>query len=370
MPASSSGLCQHVQQSEHELLSASSSTDHHPPSDALAAGFTSGRQSSRHDSAQPDDATAISLTDAAQTTASQSMSSREAELEGKLGELTRRLTTAEQAAGHQTQLHSQLQQVKADKAALQSELKQFMQHTSSMMTTLQSQISRLIVAAPSGSAQVAPESSQRASASRAGQAGQGTPTHGLHVGDPEGWLGQAQGHASPPAAPQIRSSVQEWLVESHGNQPSPLAHHEIFQGSSPPVQSSRPVQGSAMQQGIPPSWVDELQQAPGRRQVQVSCPYLYVVSGQTLTVQLITHALVPYSLQRRAIHQSILFSSRLKPIACCVVYTRTLSSAAQLSSCATPDARSSWHQDCNLCQFTVMFGLAFGLYTSPWHMLR
>ena len=322
MPASSSGLCQHVQQSEHELLSASSSTDHHPPSDALAAGFTSGRQSSRHDSAQPDDATAISLTDAAQTTASQSMSSREAELEGKLGELTRRLTTAEQAAGHQTQLHSQLQQVKADKAALQSELKQFMQHTSSMMTTLQSQISRLIVAAPSGSAQVAPESSQRASASRAGQAGQGTPTHGLHVGDPEGWLGQAQGPASPPAAPQVRSSVQEWLVESHGNQPSPLAHHEIFQGSSPPVQSSsRPVQGSAVQQGIPPSWVDELQQAPGRRQEQVSCPYHDVVSGQqkTLTVQLMTHALVPYSLQRLARHESILLiPSQIYCLLCCV----------------------------------------------------
>lgn len=297
MPASS-GLSQHVQQSEHEL-SACSPADHHPPSDASAAKFTSGRQSLGHDGAQSDEATANLVGNAVPTTA-QSMNSREAELEGKLSELTRRLTTAEQAAGHHTQLHSQLQQLKADKASLESELKQFMQHTSSMMTTLQSQISRLIVAAPSGSAQVATESSQMASASRAGQAGQGRPTHGLHVGDPEGWLGQAQGPASPPAAPQIRSSVQEWLLESHGNQPSPLAHHEIFRGSSPPEQSSRPVQGSAVQQGIPPSWVDELQQAPGRRQEQVSCPYHDVIPGQqkTLTVQVMMHALAPYSLQR------------------------------------------------------------------------
>ena len=202
--------------------------------------------------------------------AAESLSSREAELEVKLSELSQRLGNAEQAAAHHSQLHSQLQQLKADKTALQSDLQHFMQHTSSMMTTLQSQISKLIVATPATSAQAIAEQAQLAPASRAGHPRQDTREHAVH-GTPsrEGHLGPALGPASTPAPAQTRSSVQDWLLESHGDQPSPLVCHEIFQGAASRMQSSRDVQGKTVQQRQSQSRVDGLQLGLNRRQEQV-----------------------------------------------------------------------------------------------------
>ena len=202
--------------------------------------------------------------------AAESLSSREAELEVKLSELSQRLGNAEQAAAYHSQLHSQLQQLKADKTALQSDLQHFMQHTSSMMTTLQSQISKLIVATPATSAQAIAEQAQLAPASRAGHPRQDTREHAVH-GTPsrEGHLGPALGPASTPAPAQTRSSVQDWLLESHGDQPSPLVCHEIFQGAASCMQSSRDVQGKTVQQRQSQSRVDGLQLGLNRRQEQV-----------------------------------------------------------------------------------------------------
>ncbi len=208
--------------------------------------------------------------------AAESLSSREAELEVKLSELTQRLSNAEQAAAHHSQLHSQLQQLKADKTALQSDLQQFMQHTSSMMTTLQSQISKLIVATPATSAQTVAEQAHLASASRAGHSRQDTFEHALHEKPSEGHLGPALGPASTLAPAQTRSSVQDWLLESHGDQPSPLACHEIFQGAVTHMQSSRDAQGSTVHQRQSRSLVNGLQLELDRRQEQVRCSLLNV----------------------------------------------------------------------------------------------
>ncbi len=206
--------------------------------------------------------------------AAESLSSREAELEIKLSELTQRLSNAEQAAAHHSQLHSQVQQLKADKTALQSDLHQFMQHTSSMMTTLQSQISKLIVAAPAASAQAAAEQAHlataaTATASRAGHPRQDTCEHALHGKPLEGHLGPALGPASTLAPAQTRSSVQDWLLESHGDQPSPLACHEIFQGAASRMQSGRDVQGNGVRQRQSQSRVTGQQLGLDRRQEQV-----------------------------------------------------------------------------------------------------
>ncbi len=205
--------------------------------------------------------------------AAESLSSREAELEVKLSERTQRLSNAEQAAAHHSQLHGQLQQLKADKTALQSDLQQFMQHTSSMMTTLQSQISKLIVATPTTPAQAVAEQAHLASASRAGHPRQDACEHALHGTPSEGHLGPALGPASTPAPAQTRSNVQDWLLESHGDQPSPLACHEIFQGAASRMQSSRDVQGNAVQQRQSKSRVNGLQLGLDRRQEQVRCSF-------------------------------------------------------------------------------------------------
>ena len=254
---------QHASDSQPQLQTASHTPAEQPPYDA---GF-------QDDCAQSADAHVEPSREAsaeAVASAAESLSSREAELEVKLSELTQRLTNAEQAAAHHSQLHSQLQQLKADKTALQSDLQQFMQHTSSMMTTLQSQISKLIVAAPTTSAQAVAEQDHLASASRAGHPEQDTCEHALH-GKPsaEGHIGTALGPASTLAAAQTRSSVQGWLLESHGDQPSPLACHETFQGAASRMQSSRNVQGNAVQQRQSQSRVNGLQLGLGRRQEQV-----------------------------------------------------------------------------------------------------
>ena len=51
-------------------------------------------------------------------------------MQSKLIQLTQRLDAAEQAAKHHSELHTQLLQIKADNTALQSDLKHFMEHTS------------------------------------------------------------------------------------------------------------------------------------------------------------------------------------------------------------------------------------------------
>ena len=64
------------------------------------------------------------------------------------------------------------------------------------------------------------------------------------------------------ASGQARDSLQDWWLESHGTQPSPLARHEIFQGS-------QTASSTAGQPGQLSSWMDELQQGLGSRQEQV-----------------------------------------------------------------------------------------------------
>ena len=253
---------QHASDSQPQLQTASHTPAEQPPYDA---GF-------QDDCAQSADAHVEPSREASAETvasAAESLSSREAELEVKLSELTHRLTNAEQAAAHHSQLHNQLQQLKADKTALQSDLQQFMQHTSSMMTTLQSQISKLIVTAPTTSAQAVAEQAHLASASRAGHSKQDSCEHALHGQPSEGQMGPALGPASTLAAAQTRSSVQDWLLESHGDQPSPLACHEIFQGAASRMQSSRDVQANDVQQRQSQSQVNGLQLGLGRRQEQV-----------------------------------------------------------------------------------------------------
>ena len=252
---------QHASDSQPQLQTAS----HIPTEQAYDAGSEDDRTQSADAHVEPSrEASAETVASAAE-----SLSSREAELEVKLSELTQRLTNAEQAAVHHGQLHNQLQQLKADKTALQSDLQQFMQHTSSMMTTLQSQISKLIVTAPTTSAQAVAEQAHLASASRAGHPKQDSCEHALHRQPSEGQMGPALGPASTLAAAQTRSSVQDWLLESHGDQQSPLACHEIFQDAASRMQSSRDVQANDVQQRQSQSQVNGLQLGLGRRQEQV-----------------------------------------------------------------------------------------------------
>ena len=246
---------QHASDSQPKLKSAS----HTPTEHAYDAGSADDCAQSANAHVEP----------SKEASGAESLSSREAELEVKLSELTQRLTNAEQAAVHHSQLHSHLQQLKADKTALQSDLQQFMQHTSSMMTTLQSQISKLIVAAPATSAQAVAEQAHLASTSRAGHPRQDTCEHALHGKPSEGHLGPALDPASTLAPAQTRSSVQEWLLESHGDEPSPLACHEIFEGTASRMQSSRDVQGNTVQQRQSQSRLNGLKLGLDSRQEQV-----------------------------------------------------------------------------------------------------
>lgn len=205
-----------------------------------------------------------------------SASHRESELETRLSELTHRLSAAEQAAGHSVEIHSQLLQLKADKAALQADLKQFMQHTSSMLTTLQAQMSRLMGCSLPSTAPVSAENSGTSAAS--GQLDQGRPEPALSA--------QAEGQGRPePISPvtsaQARGSIHDWHVESHGSQPSPLARHEIFQSTTPSPKHTLQQAGhpklaarSRHQPGQSGLSMDELRMGLDRRRTQVCSSWL------------------------------------------------------------------------------------------------
>ena len=188
----------------------------------------------------------------------------ESELEAKLSELTYRLSVAEQAAGHHSQIQSQLTQLKGDKAALQEDLKQFMQHTSSMLTTIQAQMSRLMF--PTADI-TAPASAEHIHASDASlRLNQDLPATALPARAP------AEGSAepsSPTTFAPARSSLHDWQLESHGSQPSPLARHEIFQRDASPRQALQQDPSSSNQPAEFGSWMAELQQGLGSRSKQV-----------------------------------------------------------------------------------------------------
>ena len=198
--------------------------------------------------------------------AAESTTNRPSQLESKLDELTQRLNAAEEASKHHCELHTQLQQLKQDKTALQSDLKHFMQHTSCMLTTLQSQISRLMVAGPASTQQPAADQGRKASALE--HAEQGSP--GQHAGAAE--VGCMAGASRPTALGQARSNLPEaWRLESHGDQPSPLARHEIFERPLSALQSAQHTSAGpkelAGQQAA--SWIDELKHGLSRSPQQV-----------------------------------------------------------------------------------------------------
>ena len=194
-----------------------------------------------------------------------SASHRESELDTKMSELTHRLRAAEQAAGHSSEIHSQLLQLQEDKATLQAELKQFMQHTSSMLTTLQAQMSRLMGCSRPSSAPVTAENSCASAAS--GQLDQGRsetalPAQAQAPGSPE--------KISPATLAPARGSIHDWHLESHGSQPSPLARHEIFQSAtSSPEHALQQAAYSRVQSGQSGSWMDELRTGLDKRRTQV-----------------------------------------------------------------------------------------------------
>ena len=216
--------------------------------------------------------------------AGQSASHKAEELETKLSELTRRLSVAEQAAGVSSEIQSQLLQLKEDKAALQADLKQFMQHTSSMLTTIQAQMSRLMGCAPPTSAFPSAEHSYASAA--VGQSDRRQGQGQLGAGHPETALPlqpQAQGSAepnSPVGLAQARSSISDWRLESHGNQPSPLARHEIFQNAAPSKQLLPRATHSRAQAGQSGSWMDELCMGQDSRSTKV-CWLLLGASGHS-----------------------------------------------------------------------------------------
>ena len=195
----------------------------------------------------------------------ESASHRESELETKLSELTHRLSAAELAAGHSSEIHSQLLQLKEDKAALQADLKQFMQHTSSMLTTLQAQMSRLMGCSLPSTAPVTAENSCASAAS--GQLDEGRsetalPAQTQAPGSPE--------KISPATLAQVRGSIHDWHLESHGSQPSPLARHEIFQSAaSSPKHALQQAAHSRVQSGQSGSWMDELRMSLDKRRTKV-----------------------------------------------------------------------------------------------------
>ena len=136
------------------------------------------------------------------STGLQAMSDSEQQLEAKLSALTDRLHAAEQAAGSHSQLQQQLQELKQDKDALQADMKQFTDHISIMLTTLQSQVSKLLLTDP-----------------KQGQVYQ---------------LGAVQNRAVEGSHSQgsVGSAPLQWSVESHGMAPRPLARHQIFQSEA------------------------------------------------------------------------------------------------------------------------------------------
>lgn len=186
---------------------------------------------------------------------------REDELDTKMTELTHRLSAAEQAAGVSSEIQSQLLQLKEDKAAMQAELKQFMQHTSSMLTTIQAQMSRLM--ACSSATTAAPTAQHSCAAAALGQQGRSQGQGQLDLGHPETALPvqpQVVGSSepvSPMTLAQARSSISDWRLESHGSQPSPLARHEIFQSAIPSKQMLPQATHSRAQPGQSGSWMDE-----------------------------------------------------------------------------------------------------------------
>lgn len=196
---------------------------------------------------------------------------RASELETKLSELTHRLSAAEQAAGPSFQIRSQLLQLKDDKAALQADMKQFMQHTSSMLTTLQAQMSRLMGCSLPSMAPVSAENSCLSAAS--GQSGKGRPEPALSA--------QAEGQGryeptSPLTSAQARGSIHDWHLESHGSQPSPLANHEIFQSATPSPKHTlhqaghpKPAASGRIQPGQSRLSMDELSMGLDKRKTQV-----------------------------------------------------------------------------------------------------
>ena len=194
-----------------------------------------------------------------------SASHREFELETKLSELTDRLSAAEQAAGHSSEIHSQLLQLKEDKVALQADLKHFMQHTSSMLTTLQAQMSRLMGCSLPSTAPVTAENSCTSAAS--GQLDQGRSETAMPAQDQA--LGGIE-KISPATLTQARGSTHNWHVESHGSQPSPLARHEIFHSAkSSPKHTVQQAAHSRVQSEQSGSWMDELCMGLDKRTMQV-----------------------------------------------------------------------------------------------------
>ena len=133
------------------------------------------------------------------------LSSTEQQLEAKLSALTDRLHAAEQAAGQHRELQQQLQELKQAKNALQADMKQFTEHISSMLTTLQSQVSKLLL----------PGFSQ-------GSTAQHTAV-------------QSPANKGSPGEGSLGTAPLQWRLESHGAVASPLARHQIF--SSEPASS-------------------------------------------------------------------------------------------------------------------------------------
>lgn len=126
------------------------------------------------------------------------LSSTEQQLEAKLSALTDRLHAAEQAAGQHSELQQQLQELKQAKNALQADMKQFTEHISSMLTTLQSQVSRLLL----------PGFSQGSTAQQTAD--------------------QSPANKGSSSQGSLSTTPLQWHLESHGAVPSPLARHRIF----------------------------------------------------------------------------------------------------------------------------------------------
>ena len=193
---------------------------------------------------------------------------RASELETKLSNSSNRLSAADQVAGPSSEICDQLLQLKADKAALQADMKQFMQHTSSMLTTLQAQMSRLMGCSLPSTAPVSAENSCISAAS--GQ---------LDEGRPESPLAEGQGRSepiSPVTSAPARGSIHDWHLESHGSQPSPLARHEIFQSATPSPKHTlqqaghpKPTACGREQPGQLGISMDELRMGLGKRTMRV-----------------------------------------------------------------------------------------------------
>ena len=226
-------------------------------------GRRSGSQASDEQAFVPQAAASEDSSAACSAGGEQPTTDKESELEATLSELTLRLAAAEEAAGHHSEIQSQLMQLKSDKTALQDDLKQFMQHTSSMLTTIQAQMSRLMVPGAGNTASISAENSHASAASM--HFSQGLPATVLPAIAPA--LGGAN-LSSPTTCAPARSSLHDWQLESHGSQPSPLARHDIFQHDTSP-RGSQQAASSISQPAEFGSWMTELQQGLGSRSKQV-----------------------------------------------------------------------------------------------------